>query len=203
MIEKLHLYKKHKDEYVARKQPVLVKVGPANYLTIEGTGEPAGEVFQAKMQAMYSVAFTIKMTRKFAGKGDYKVCHLEGLWWAGRKGSDFMSIPRQQWRWKLMIRVPDFITERDLTGVKQALREKGKPPDFKQVKLEKMTEGRCVQMLHVGPYSEEPASVARMTEFAKTQGLKLHGLHHEIYLSDPRRVAPERLRTILRHPVQR
>jgi len=201
--EKLDLYKKHKDEYVAGKQPVLVKVGPAKYLTIEGTGGPAGEVFQAKLAATYGVAFTIKMTRKFAGKGDYKVCHLEGLWWAGHKGGDFMSIPRERWRWKLMLRVPDVITERDLTAAKQALREKGKPPDFEQVRLERITEGRCVQMLHVGPYSDEPGTLARIAEFAQAEGLKLHGLHHEIYLSDPRRVPPQRLRTILRHPVRR
>ena len=208
--EKLDLYKKHKTEYAAPKKPTLVEVGPAKYLTIEGTGEPGGDVFQAKVQAMYGAAFTIKMTRKFAGKGDYKVCHLEGLWWAGREGgrqagrktTDFFHVPKSQWKWKLLIRVPDFITDRDLTQAKQALREKGKPPDFEQVKLEKITEGRCVQMLHVGPYSQEHESVAQMQALAEAEGLGIHGLHHEIYLSDPRRVPPERLRTILRHPAR-
>ncbi len=203
MTERLDLYKKHKAEYAAKKTPALVKVGPAKYLAIPGTGEPAGEEFLAKLQAMYGVAFTIKMTRKFAGKGDYKVCHLEGLWWAGASGSDFMEAPKSKWNWKLLIRVPTFITQRDLNAAKAALREKSKPPEFEKVELERIVEGLCVQMLHVGPYDTEPASVAAMMDFAQARGLRFHGLHHEIYLSDPRRVPPQRLRTILRHPLRR
>ncbi len=199
--EQLDLYKKHKAEYLAPKEPALVEVGPAKYLSIEGEGEPAGEDFQAKIQAMYGAAFTIKMTRKFAGKGDYKVCHLEGLWWTGGKGSDFLKVPRSRWRWKLLIRVPEFIAPDDLAAAKEALRKKGKPPEFEQVELETIEEGPCVQMLHVGPYAEEPQTIAQMAAFARAQGLAFHGRHHEIYLSDPRRVPPERLRTILRHPV--
>ena len=200
--EKLDLYKRHKAEYVARKKPVLVEVGPAKYLTIVGTAPPEGTEFQARIQAMYSTAFTIKMTRKFAGKGDYKVCHMEGLWWSGRKTTDFLEVPKSQWKWKLLIRVPDFITDRDLTEAKQALRKKAKPPEFEQVALEQIAEGRCVQMLHVGPYSREHETIAQMHAFAEAEGLRIHGRHHEIYLSDPRRVPPERLRTILRHPVR-
>jgi hypothetical protein len=149
------------------------------------------------------MAFTIKMTRKFAGKGDYKVCHLEGLWWAAGKGRDFMAAGKDQWRWRLLIRVPTFIREADLTRARAALAEKGKPPEFKKVKLEKITEGLCVQALHVGPYADEPATVAAMAELAAAEGLNFHGRHHEIYLSDPRRVPPERLKTILRHPVKK
>ena len=201
--EKIDLYKKHSSEYVTPKKPALVKVGPAKYLSIPGRGEPGGEVFQAKVQAMYSVAFTIKMTRKFAGKGDYKVCHLEGLWWAGRKGGDFFKAPPREWKWKLLIRVPEFIKDADLKNAVAALLEKGKPADVAEVKLEKIAEGQCVQMLHVGPYDQEPASVAAMMDFAEGEGLSFHGLHHEIYLSDPRRVPPERLRTILRHSVRK
>ena len=200
--KKLDLYKEHKAEYVAKKTPALVKVAPARYLTIEGIGEPGGEDFQAKVQAMYGVAFTIKMTRKFVGKGDYKVCHLEGLWWAGANKHDFMSVPKDRWKWKLLIRVPEFISADDLSSAKAALREKGKPPEFEQVRLETIDEGPCVQMLHVGPYADEPASLAAMAAFAEEEGVAFHGLHHEIYLSDPRRVPPERVRTILRHPVK-
>lgn len=200
--EKLDLYKEHKAEYVARKKPVLVEVGAAKYLTIDGTGPPEGDEFQAGIQAMYSMAFTIKMTRKFAGEGDYKVCHMEGLWWSGRKTTDFLDVPKSRWKWKLLIRVPDFITDRDLAEAKQALRKKGKPPEFERVKLERIAEGRCVQALHVGPYAREHETITRMHALAEAEGLRIHGRHHEIYLSDPRRVPPERLRTILRHPVR-
>ncbi|KPL00220.1 MAG: hypothetical protein AMK75_05700 [Planctomycetes bacterium SM23_65] len=201
--KKLDLYKEHKAEYVTPKAPVLVEVAPATYLTIEGQGPPGTEAFQAKVGALYSVAFTIKMTRKFAGKGDYKVCNLEGLWWvAGKKGTRFVKAPPETWRWKLMIRVPEFITEHDLEDAKQALLAKKKPPQFTEVELESLEEGCCVQVLHVGPYADEGPTITAMHDFAKENGLSFDGLHHEIYLSDPRRVPPERLRTILRHPVR-
>jgi hypothetical protein len=142
------------------------------------------------------------MTRKFAGGQDYKVCQLEGLWWADGSSADFTAVPRDQWRWKLLIRVPDFIGQADLDQAKAALRDKGKPPAFESVRLETIEEGPCVQMLHVGPYAEEPATLALMRQFAAAGGLEFRGPHHEIYLSDPRRVPPERLRTILRMPVE-
>jgi len=198
--EKLDLYKKHKDEYVAPKAPTLIHVGPAGYLAIQGRGEPGSPEFEAKMKAMYSMAFTIKMASKFAGR-DYKVCHLEGLWWGKRKGGDFMRLPRSQWNWSLMIRVPEFVTQRHLAEALSALKQKGKGESVDQVKLERIEEGRCVQVLHVGPYADEPETIAVMKAFADEHGLKSHGLHHEIYLSDPRRVPPQRLRTLLRQPV--
>ena len=110
---------------------------------------------------------------------------------------------KDQWRWKLLIRVPTFIRETDLAKARAALAVKGKPPEFRKVRLEKISEGLCVQALHVGPYADEPAIVAAMADLAAAEGLKLHGRHHEIYLSDPRRVPPERLKTILRHPVRK
>ena len=200
--DKLDLYKQHRQDYVAsKKAPALVDVSPAVYLAIGGQGAPGGETFTARAGGIYSMAFTIKMTRKFAGLGDYKVCHLEGLWWGSGKGN-FVDQPREKWRWKLLIRTPDFITPADLKQARQALEAKGKPPEFNQVKLESIDEGPCVQMLHVGPYSTEGQTIQIMGQFAKENGLSFHGRHHEIYLSDPRRVPPERLRTILRHPVR-
>ena len=200
--QKLDLHKEHKQEYVTPKTPKLVEVGPAKYLAIEGEGEPGGEVFQAKVKAMYGMAFTIKMTKKFAGQ-DYKVCHLEGLWWGEGKGAEFFELPRDQWRWKLLIRVPEFIGPDDLKQARETLLKKGKGPEVIEVELETLAEGPCVQMLHVGPYSTEPETVEAMRRFAADNGLTLRGRHHEIYLSDPRRVAPERLRTILRQPTSR
>jgi hypothetical protein len=128
--------------------------------------------------ALYSAAYTIKMTRKFAGQDS-----------------------RETWRWKLIIRVPQFIAARDLRDAAAKLKEKGKGDPAAKVRLETIREGRCVQALHVGPYSSEPATIERMKAVAEASGLSFSGAHHEIYLSDPRRVAPEKLRTILRLPV--
>jgi hypothetical protein len=193
--EKIDLYKLHKDEYASPKKPILVTIGPAKYLTVPGAGKPGSEEFQARIGNLYSMAFTIKMTRKFEGKQDYAVCKLEGIYWE-KKGS-----PKGHWNWKLLIRTPDFIQQEDLDDAVERLRSKGKGEGTDTVKLETIEEGPCVQVLHVGPYDAEQETIARMEEFAKEQGYSFHGPHHEIYLSDPRRVPPERLKTILRHPV--
>jgi hypothetical protein len=140
------------------------------------------------------------MAKKFAGQ-DYKVCHLEGLWLLGQASTNLRAQPRETWNWKLLIRVPEFIRAADVKAAIKALEEKGKAATA-EVRLEKINEGKCVQMLHVGPYASEKATVAEMISFAAQQGLVFHGLHHEIYLSDPRRVPPQRLRTILRYPVR-
>ena len=199
--KKLDLYTVHKTEYVTAREPVLVKVGPAKYLVIEGQGAPGGKEFQAKIGALYSVTFTIKMAKKFAGQ-DYTVCKLEGLWWAAEERKEFMELPKEQWRWKLMIRTPEFIGAKELQAAITKLREKGKSAEVSRVKLENLKEGVCVQVLHVGPYNAEAATIAKMKEFACAKGLSFRGLHHEIYFSDPRRVAAARLRTILRNPVR-
>ncbi len=201
MPEKIDLYKTHKAEYAAKKDPALVTIGPAKYLTIDGKGEPGGEAFQASVAALYGVAYTIKMTRKFAGDQDYKVCALEGQWWVPNP-CDWMNQPRDSWEWKLMIRVPEFITAGDLKAAVVQLKKRGKGAGADQVRLETIREGRSVQVLHVGPYAAEPETVARMHDFVRAQGLQVRGKHHEIYLNDPRRVPAERLRTILRHPVE-
>lgn len=200
--EKLDLYVLHKDEYITPKTPQLVKTKPAKYLAITGKGEPGGDVFAAKLGALYNVAFTIKMTQKFSGT-DYKVCKLEGLWWGNKNKPDFTDEPKSAWNWKLLIRTPDFINAQHLKTAVSGLREKGKSTEVSEVQLEKLNEGLCVQMLHAGPYDEERKTIASMLTFAEKAGLAFHGLHHEIYLSDPRRVMPKKLKTILRMPVRR
>lgn len=198
--QKLDLYKLHKAEYAATKKPALVELKPATYLLISGQGAPGGELFTASIGALYGVAFTIKMTRKFAGQQDYVVCKLEGQWW-NDASPDFARVPKEKWEWKLLIRTPDFITEDELQKAVAVLLKRGKGEDVKRVRLEPLTEGQCVQMLHVGPYERECETIALMKAFAEKKGLQLHGKHHEIYLSDPRRVPAERLKTILRMPV--
>jgi hypothetical protein len=198
---KIDLYKLHRDEYAASRKPALVDVGKAQYLAISGQGAPGGEVFTAKVGALYAVAFTIKMTRKFAGKGDYVICKLEGQWWCDGD-ADLGDVPPEDWRWRLLIRTPDHIKKRDLEEAVGKLLEKEKGEEVKEVRLMSLVEGICVQMLHVGPYDRESESIEQMLAFADSQGLDVHGHHHEIYLSDPRRVAPEKLRTILRVAVR-
>jgi hypothetical protein len=200
--EKLDLYVLHKDEYIAPKAPQLVKIKPAKYLAITGKGDPGGEAFATKLGALYNVTFTIKMKQKVAGT-DYKVCKLEGLWWGNKNKPDFTDEPKSAWNWKLLIRTPNFITEKHLKEAVTSLREKDKGVEVSEVQLEKLNEGLCVQMLHVGPYDEERKTIALMLTLGQKEGLSFHGLHHEIYLSDPRRVAPQKLKTILRMPVRK
>ena len=200
-VTKIDLFKLNKRLYVAPNRPVFLEVPPATYLALEGVGAPGGEEFTARIQALYGMAFTIKMSRKFAGQEDYGVCKLEAQWWA--KGSTcFTQLPQAEWRWKLLIRTPEFIGTEDLKRAREVLVKRGKGADTADVRLEELTEGACVQMLHTGPYDREGETVAVMRAAADKAGLGFEGRHHEIYLSDPRRVAPEKLRTILRQPVR-
>ncbi len=129
------------------------------------------------------------------------MCKLEGQWWSEPE-PNFAKLPQDQWLWKLLIRTPDFINEADLRQAVAVLLKRGKGEDVKRVRLESLTEGPCVQMLHVGPYDKEPETIAVMKAFAEGKHFEFSGKHHEIYLSDPRRVPPERLKTILRVPVR-
>lgn len=205
--DKIDLFKQHKDEFASPKKPALVKIRKASYLAIDGCGGPGGDDFQTALGALYGMAYTVKMTRKFSGRRDYVVCKLETLYWSEGKGGspcvDFGELPPDQWRWKMMIRTPDFVKEKELTEARAALAAKGKGEGADRVRLETLAEGQCVQMLHVGPYDKEGETVIQMMAFAEEQGLTFHGLHHDIYISDPRRVPPERLKTILRRPVKK
>ena len=198
---KVDVYKEHAAEYVTPKSPALVEVGPARYLAIEGRGDPNGEAFQEAMGALYGVAFTTKMASKRKGR-DYVVAKLEAQWWLD-SGVDYQNAPRETWNWRAMIRTPDFITAAEVQAAVEALRTKGKDAAVERVKLMPIKEGLCVQVLHTGPYSEEPATIGRMHAFAQAGSYAFHGLHHELYLSDPRRTEPSKLRTILRMPVRK
>ena len=195
---KLDLYKLHKAEYVARRQPALVRTRAAHYLAIAGAGRPGDETFAAQIGALYAVAFTVKMKRKFAGLQDYAIGKLEAQWLDDPATFAKRNVP---WRWRLLMRSPDFLPPADLAAAVAALLDKGKPATVKEVTLMTLDEGSCVQMLHIGPYDREPESIALMQAFVAGKSLVFAGSHHEIYLSDPRRILPERLKTILRVPV--
>ena len=127
---------------------------------------------------------------------------LEALWWGTKDENNFFDEPRETWNWKLLIRTPDFITDKQLKEAVTAAASRGKDAAVSHVRLETMTEGRCVQVLHKGPYADEAATIAAMDAFAKENKLVCNGYHHEIYLTDPNRAAPEKMRTILRQPMK-
>ena len=186
--EKLDLYRQHAADYTARREPAIVNIARCQYLAIDGAGIPGGEEFQACIGALYGVAFTIKMAQKSSGR-DYGVCKLEGLW------------PELK-VWSLLIRTPDFITKEHLDTAIMNLIRKRKEGPIESVRLLPLKEGWCVQTLHVGPYSDEAGTLEKMRGCASEAGMDFHGTLHEIYLSDPRRVVPEKLRTILRQPLR-
>jgi hypothetical protein len=198
--KKLDLYSKHKNEYVASaEKPAIIRARPARYLSVRGRSAPGSDEFQRAIKTLYNVAFSLKMARKAAGQ-DYVVTKLEGLWSLDAPGAD-PSSAATLWNWELMIRVPPFITEKEVRAMTDELEKKGKGAEVKTVRLVDLNEGECVQMLHIGPYTAEKPTLDRMREFAEFAGRQFSGWHHEIYLSDPRRVQPEKLKTILRQPV--
>lgn len=202
MADKIDLFKELKAaDYAQPRKPALIETTEGVYLTIDGQGEPGGDEFGTRIGALYSVAYTVKMTRKFDGGQDYVVGKLEAQWWTD-DGKRLEDVSMEAWRWKLLMRIPGFVTEEELERAAKTLIEKGKDPEVKDVVRETLHEGRCVQMLHVGPYEKEGDTIALMVAMAEENGLVAHGRHHEIYISDPRRVPPERLKTILRMPVK-
>lgn len=198
-MEKIDLLKAYRAEYAQPKQPALVQTAPATYLAISGQGEPGGEEFQDRVGALYTIAWTAKMTLK-SDTRDYKVAPLEGLWW-GQDIADVTELPRELWWWTLLIRTPEFVTDEDISRAQEAALKKKKSARVREVQRSVIDEGLCVQMLHIGTYASERTTVQAMHAFANQQGYGPAGKHHEIYLSDPGKTPPEKLKTILRHPV--
>lgn len=199
--KKFDVYQDNKADYVTPKAPIVLEIKPARYLAIAGRGKPGDATFRAQLGALYAVAFTVKMASKSAGR-DYTVSKLEGLWWGDDPDEVLLGQKRDTWNWKLLIRTPDFISQEQVSNAIRKLQGSAKPAEVAFVELEGLDEGRCVQMLHVGAYDAEAPTLQAMHAFAGGRGFRFSGLHHEIYLSDPRRVAPAKLNTILRHPIQ-
>lgn len=184
-----------KDLFKASRNPELVDVPDGMFLTIAGQGAPESEGFATAVSAIYAVAYGIKFELKDRGV-DFKVPPLEGLWSA----PEGLASPRDQWTWKLLMRMPPE-AEAVLPEVRRRVAAKRNDPLVESVGLERFSEGLAVQVLHVGPFADEPATLARLDRFIEEHGCRRRGLHHEIYLSDFRRTAPEKLKTILRQPV--
>jgi len=216
--------KEYKEFYLPKNKPGIVEVPPMNYIAVRGKGNPnvEGSEYKNSIGLLYGIAFTIKMSKKsdhqIAGYFDYVVPPLEGFWWqeaqtvnqeltSGEQGVtqgiDFSR--KEDFQFLSVIRLPDFVTKEDYEwAIEEATKKK--KTDYSKVEFLTYNEGLCVQCMHIGPYDDEPATIERMHEFMIAQGYELDitgtRLHHEIYLSDARRVAPEKLKTVIRHPIK-
>lgn len=204
-MEKIDFKKDFKPLYKAAQGSfVFVEVPALLYLMVDGAGDPnTAPEFQQAIETLYGAAYTLKFSLKKAGIGpEYSVAPLDGLWWCdGMEGFDIEN--RDKWRWTVMIAQPPHIRREMVDSALAELDRRGKKVLWDRLRLETFEEGLCVQTLYVGPYSDEGPTIAAMHKFAEDRGCSLRGRHHEIYMSDPRRTAPEKLKTILRHPVSK
>ncbi len=198
-------FKKTLDCYRAKSGKFdVIDVPDLQYLMIDGHGDPNSSAeYTQSLEALYPLAYKLKFASKKELGRDYVVPPLEGLWWASDMDAFTVARDKSQWDWTMMIMVPDWISRVFFDAVFAAIPAKDQPARLGDVRLESLSEGACVQTLHIGPYDQEGPVLAQMHgEFIPANDLRLTGKHHEIYLSDPRKTAPEKLRTILRQPVQ-
>lgn len=203
--------KEYKEFYNPNKKPSIVNIPTMNYIAVRGKGDPNMEdsEYKKSIGLLYSIAYTIKMSKmgkhQIDGYFDYVVPPLEGFWWQdGIKGVDYAQ--KEKFHFISMIRLPDFVTKEEFQWAKEEASKK-KKTDFSKVEFLTYDEGLCVQCMHIGAYDNEPVTVALMHELMTAQGYELDindkRMHHEIYLSDVRKVAPEKLKTAVRHPIKK
>ena len=201
--------KEYKEFYLPKGKPEIVQVPPMNYIAVRGSGNPnePGGSYQQAMQILYAIAYTLKMSYKtdykMEGFFEYVVPPLEGFWWQEDvAGVDYSR--KEDFRWISLIRLPDFVTERDFQWAAETASKK-KGIDCSKAEFMTVAEGLCVQCMHLGPYDAEPATVAKMDAYLEEAGYRNDfspkRLHHEIYLSDARKTPPEKLKTVIRHPI--
>ena len=203
--------KEYKEFYMPKNKPEIVKIPPMNYVAVRGKGNPNAEGgdYQKAISILYTVAYTLKMSYKtdykIEGFFEYVVPPLEGFWWQDNiKGIDYSN--KDAFHWISVIRLPDFISERDFAWAVQTATRK-KKLDCSPAEFLTIDEGLCVQIMHLGSFDSEPATIALMDNYLTGQGfvndLNEQRLHHEIYMSDARRVAPEKWKTVIRHPIKK
>lgn len=203
--------KEYKEFYMPKRKPEIVNVPMMTYVTVRGKGDPneEGGEYKKAVGTLYAVAYTLKMSRmtdhRIDGYFDYVVPPLEGLWW--QEGVDGVNYgDKASFNWLAMIRLPDFVTLDEFEWAVKTAEEK-KNADFSSAEYLTLTEGLCVQIMHTGSYDDEPESVKLMDEYIAEKGYENDmtdgRMHHEIYLSDPRKCAPEKLRTVIRHPIKK
>ncbi|NOZ48461.1 MAG: hypothetical protein GXP37_00240 [Chloroflexi bacterium] len=185
------------------KKISVVDVPLMNFLMIDGTGDPnVSPEYQQALEALFSISYTLKFRVKKSTGEDYTVMPLEGLWWTEHPGQ-FSVSNKDIWQWTAMMMQPEYVTSEFFTDALAEVRRKKDPIALDKVRFAPYHEGLSVQIMHIGPYAAEEPTIARLHQFVRENGYELRAKHHEIYLSDPRRTRPERLRTVLRQPVQK
>ena len=197
---KIDLKKEDKAYYTANQNPSLHDFGAIDYLTISGVSTPDAPLFLKSIEAIYPVAYTVKKFCKAEGT-DFVVSKMEAFWWVESE-LPFEEVPREEWYWKIMIRMPEFVTTAHVEEAIQAIVESKNTPLVNEVNYEQINEGKCAQILHLGSYEDEKPTLEKLYKFIEGSGLVMNGYHREIYLSDPRKTAKEKLRTILRYAVK-
>jgi hypothetical protein len=203
-MEKIDLKKLYKELYSpTKKEFSLIEVPPLQYLMIDGIGDPnTSQRYMDAVQTLYALSYTLKFHLKKTLAKDYTVMGLEGLWWMPNM-NEFSATAKDRWHWTAMMLQPDFITKEHFEEAKRQVIAKGKGPLAVETRLESYDEGFCAQIMYFGTYADEVPTIAAMHRYIEAQGYIRAGKHHEIYLSDARRVAPEKNRTILRQPVKK
>ena len=196
---KIDLVRELPELYRPPTDPVLVEVPEMAFLMVDGTGDPnTSDDFRDAIQALYSVSYTAKFRMKKEGV-DYKVPPMEALWWSA-DFEDFLQARKGSWSWTAMIPQPSVVTDDVIEEAREEAGRKKSLPALAKLRFERFEEGLCAQLMHIGPYSEERQNMERLHAFVAEQGKRLRGKHHEIYLGDPSRTKPERLKTIIRQP---
>ena len=203
-MEKIDFKKKLKHLYQpSTKESEQIDVPMMNYLMVDGVGDPnTSKAFTEAVEVLFSLSYTLKfMVKKGALAIDYGVMPLEGLWWADDM-STFGSGDKSKWKWTLMIMQPEFISNGMVDAAIAEVKKKKNPAAVDKVRFEALSEGSAVQIMHIGPFSQEGPDIERLHQFIESRGHKLVGKHHEIYLSDIRKTAPSKWKTVIRQPMQ-
>lgn len=196
---KIDFKKELKGLFAPSSKPSLVEVPAMAFLMIDGVGDPKGNpAYQAAVETLYAMAYGLKFISKKNLGQDYVVPPLEGLWWTDRPED---AANRQAWHWTAMIMQPPWVDETLVAQARESVQKKKNPPALDKLRFDHLCEGLSAQILHKGPYAEEEPTIECLHRFIKDQGYLQHGKHHEIYLNDPRRTAPEKLKTIIRQPI--
>lgn len=214
MINKMDYKKEYKDLYLPKTKPMIVDVPKMTFIMVDGKGNPNAEdgEYQNAMNVLYGLSYAIKMS-KMSGKQpegyfEYVVPPLEGLWWVDDEKFDGLNImDKEKFYWTSMIRQPEFVTEEVFNWAKEELKKKKPNIDLSTARLEIFAEGKCAQVMHIGPYDKEPDTIRTLEQYIIESGymndISEKRRHHEIYLSDPRKALPERLKTVIRHPIRK
>lgn len=221
MSEKVDYKKEYKDLYLPKKTPGIITVPPISFIMVDGLGDPNDEngEYSAAVSALYALTFTIKMSKmgdtKLKGYFEYVVPPLEGLWWLEDFTFTGEAIKnKKDFHWISMIRQPEFVTPEIFAWAQVEVAKKKPEVDLSKARFEAFDEGLCAQIMHIGPYDDEPETIAKLSTYLHEQGYTenisdqieaypLAPRHHEIYLGDPRRTKPENLKTVIRHPIRK